>query len=354
MTQLNRSSEIATADIADQRVTEIDEPSIIDIVAVLIRGRRTISYFVFAGLLIGAASGLLRARQFSVTSTFIPTSTDQSASNGFALAASQLGIRVPQGGGGWGAPVYVELLTTRDLLGAIAADSVKVAEDGYRWIAVADLLKVEAASPAERLERTVQALRLVVSAAEIKRLGAVQLSVSTRWPSVSLALANRLLSEINRFNLQTRQSQASAERAFAESQTKEAARTLREAEDRMQFFLQRNRVAGSAELTFEQGRLQREITVRQQAYSSLLQSYTEARLREVRDTPVITVLVAPSLPLIGEPRRTVLKAAVGAMIGVVFGMLWVLLLSARNSPGAQIGALFEAVDEALPPFLRRR
>jgi len=182
----------------------------------------------------------------------------------------------------------------------------------------------------------------------------VQLTVTTSWPSVSYALADRLIASVNKFNTQTRQSQASAERQFVQGRAREAEIALRDAEDRMQSFLQRNRIVASPDLTFERDRLQREISLRQQAYTSLLQSQEEARIREVRDTPVITILEKPALPAVGEPRHSLSKGLMGALLGIILAVLFKAVGTARESPSERTQEFFRVLEDALPRFLRRR
>lgn len=327
--------------------------------SVLLRWRRTIAAFTLSGAIIGLAMGLIRPRQFLSTATFIPQGAETGVPAGLALAASQLGVRVPVTGGTWGPPIYVELLRSRDLLEPIARDTLTVLEEGRRKIAVMDLLGVDPSTVSEkRIEEAVRALMQVISASEDRKLGAVKLSVATRWPSVSFAVAERLVSGVNTFNLQTRKSQAAAERVFAETQAGEAEAALRAAEDRLQFFLQHNRsIAGSQELSFALDRLRRDVTLRQQVYSALVQNREEAKLREVRDTPVITVLEKPRLAIRGEARKSLQKAAVGTVAGAIFGMLIAFLsdgiAAARRAKTKDAREFFSLLEDATPRFLKR-
>jgi len=122
----------------------------------------------------------------------------------------------------------------------------------------------------------------------------------------------------------------------------------------MQSFLQRNRVATSPDLVFDRERLQREITLRQQTYTTLLQSQEEARIREVRDTPVITVLEQPALPALPESRHVAANAAMGAVVGFLLAILLNVISLARRSASPSVREFFVALDEALPRFMRRR
>jgi uncharacterized protein involved in exopolysaccharide biosynthesis len=205
----------------------------------------------------------------------------------------------------------------------------------------------------------VRALQNIVTAEEDKKQGAVNLGVKTRWPSVSLWVAERLVRGVNLFNVDTRKSQAKAERLFVESQTVEAEGALRAAEDRLQSFLQQNRaINGSSQLEFERDRLQRAVQLRQSIYTTLEQNSEEARIREVRDIPVITVLEEPRLPVVPEPRRLLLKGIAGAALGTILG-IWIALFGnalkslTRDQSPAGI-EFFRLAFEALPAFIRRK
>jgi hypothetical protein len=254
--------------------------------------------------------------------------------------------------------MYVELLNSRTLLEPIVLDTVVVQEERGRRVAFMDLLEIEAPTTERRLDLAVRALGGMVAASEERKLAAVKVTVTTRWPSVSLALTQRLMQRVNQFNLETRKSQAAMERQFVEAQSAEAEHTLRSAEDRLQVFLQRNRsIAGSPELGFERDRLQREVVLRQQVYTSLLQSREEARIREVRDTPVITVFEKPRLPLVGESRKSVNKALLGGIVGGMLGVLIAFLAhglsGARQIPSEEAREFFRLVQDATPKFLKR-
>jgi uncharacterized protein involved in exopolysaccharide biosynthesis len=333
-----------------------DEKSVFALATFLLRWRRPIIAFTLFGLVIGVGVSLLRRKVYVSSATFIPESSESRVS-GLALAASQFGISVPTTANGWGPPIYVELLQSRALLERIALDTIIVAEEGNRRTPVIELLNVDGPTSARRLDRAVKKLRTIVNASEDKKLGAVTISVATRWPSVSLALADMLVKGVNRFNLETRKSQAVAERQFVEVQAAESERALRDAEDRLQQFLQQNRSTGSPQLAFERDRLQRDVELRQQVYTSLVQDKEQARIREVRDTPVITVLEEPKLPAVSESRKLLLRGVLGALGGAMLGIVAAFILQALSGARAthteEAREFFSLVQEATPRFLRR-
>ena len=335
-----------------------DEISLLALGSVLLRGRRMIIALGLFGAVLGLAAGLLSRSVYVSTATFIPQGTEGGLGSDVALAASQFGIKVPTSGSGWGPQIYVVLLRSRTLLEPIALDTLVVTEQGGKRVALMDLFKVEGLTPARRTEGTVRELGGLITATEDKKLGAVRVTVTTQWPSVSLALTERLVREVNQFTLETRKSQATAERKFAHALAGEAERALREAEDTLQAFLQRNRTfASSPELGFERDRLQRKVALRQQVYTTLLQNREEARIREVRDMPVITMLEDPRLPSDREPWKLVQKSVLGALVGLMLGVLAAFIAQAvaveRREPSEQALEFFQLVKEATPRFFNR-
>ncbi|HSH75753.1 MAG TPA: hypothetical protein VLA09_08730, partial [Longimicrobiales bacterium] len=82
-----------------------------------------------------------------------------------------------------------------------------------------------------------------------------------------------------------------------------------------------------------------------------------ARISEVRDTPVITVLQAPFLPPGPDDRRMVLMAALGIILGGMAGVVLAFVVEAvkRPAPGDAGREDFQRTWEALVrslPFVR--
>lgn len=334
------------------------EVSLFGVGTFLLRWRRLILSFVAIGAAFGLASALLGPRRYVSSATFMVPAA-QGNMDGLRQAANRLGLAVPSVGESWGTAVYTELLRSSAVLERLARDTIVLAEESGRRTAVVDLLEVDAPTPGARVDRAIPALRGVISSRELPRLGAVEVSVATESPSASLALAVRLIESLNEFSKETRKSQAADERQFAATQAAAAERELRQLEQRLQTFLQNNRaIGGSPELTFEHDRLQREVALRQQLYTSLLQNYEEARLREVRDVPVVTFLEKPRLAVAPEPRNAFGKAFLAAFAGGVLAVL--IAFVAQSLSGAKQGTspdarvFFQLLREATPRFLRPR
>jgi uncharacterized protein involved in exopolysaccharide biosynthesis len=337
-----------------------DEISLWEVLAVLLRRRGTIVLTTM--LTVAAAVGftLLQDDNYTTQASFRPQGSDASASELMALA-SQFGVRVP----GVGAneevspAFYADLLASREILHRVASPDFVV--EGVGTASLADLFEIEDDTEELRLEEAIETLRDdVVSIQTGRETGILTIEVRTRWPDLSQAIARRLLDEIARFNLHTRQSQAAAERVFIQERVDSARSALLTAESAMQAFLQANRQwANSPDLTFQHDRLGRDITLRQQVYTTLVQSFEQARISEVRDTPVITVLQAPFFPPGPDDTRMLLVLALGLVLGGMAGVVLAFVVEAmrRPVPGDPARQDFQRTWEGLVrslPFGRRR
>jgi uncharacterized protein involved in exopolysaccharide biosynthesis len=287
---------------------------------------------------------LLGAREWSAASAFVP----QSRRSGGDLSgfAAQLGVAIPGQDATQSPAFYAQLVTSRELIGALVDSTFVV--DG-RTKRLADALEIRQEDPAVRRELTIKALEELVNAVVVQKSGIVR--VTTRAPSPELALQvnRRMLDLVNRFNLDTRQSQAAAERRFVERRLADVRAETRQAEDRLQGFLRNNRdIRNSPELTLQQERLARDVALRQQVFAQLAQAYEQSRIEEVRDTPVITVVESPERPALPDSRGTVAKTLLALTSGFVLGLL--LALARSNTAG---GRSFDAEWQVFRRDLRR-
>lgn len=242
---------------------------------------------------------------------------------GIATLAGQFGVALASGDQSQSPEFYANLLKSREVLGSVARDTFAVAELGGKRLAFFELFGIRETTSSRREEDGVKRLRKIITIAVVKTTGVVEFSVKTRWPSVSLAIVTSLLHGVDDFNQRARQSQAAAERNFVEGRLAVAGDDLRGAEDRLQGFLKANRqFASSPELVFEHDRLQRDVESRQQVVTSLTQSFEDARIREVRDTPLITVIDSPAVSTRPVPRGWIVRVLLGVLVGGFVGFAW--------------------------------
>jgi uncharacterized protein involved in exopolysaccharide biosynthesis len=298
------------------------------VIATLLRRSKTILVVGAIGFALSLAVALIRPPTYAASFSFLPQSTQDQARSGLASLAGQFGIPIGSLSGASQPPqLYADVLESREVLGALASDSFQVTLASGKRGPLAAFLRIDDSDATIRSERTFQRLRsrVVSTGVAARTTGVVNATVRTASPRVSFEIAQRLIDGLNQFNRVTRQSQAREERRFIEGRLDEAKGALRSAEDALQAFLQRNRQFVSAQLKFEQDRLERTVTLQQQMVNNLAQQYEDARIREVRDTPVITVIERPMLPALPEPRRRLTIIVLGTAIAFGLGMMIALI-----------------------------
>ena len=293
----------------------------------------TLAFFVAAGLV---GLGVAQGRHWTVDASFMPQAPSTRGNvGGLAALAGQFGVSLSAGEPAQSPAFYAELLRSRALLGRILADTFDVPGDEgqIERKTVADIFEVEGRSPSVRRERTLRVLGKAVTATIARETGVVHLRVTTRSPEASAAIAGRLLALVNQFNLETRQTNAAAERQFVAGRLAETEQALLAAEDRLRAFLDTNRqFESSAQLQFERDRLQRQVSSQQQLFTSLQESLESARIAEVRDTPVITVIQTPEVPVYPDSRRLLQRGTLGLIVGLMLGVLLALLREYMGHP----------------------
>jgi uncharacterized protein involved in exopolysaccharide biosynthesis len=293
----------------------------------LLRYRRLIAGAAIVGALAFVGLALLAPRQYTSVATFFPQADNQR--NEMAGVAAQLGLNIGSAQDVTHTPAfYVDLIKSNHVLGQVAMTAFQV--DG-RPVTLEQVYEIDNGTAQQRLASVMDRLRASVSASATPRTNVVSVRVRASDPELAAGVNQRFLGVIAQFNSRTRRSRAVEERKFAEARLHETRQELRAAENRLQSFMQQNRIwQGSPQLVIERDRLEREVGMRQSVYTSLAQAFEKARIDEVRDIPVFTVLDPPSRPVRPDDRRLVMKFVIGAILGLLAGLFTAFVLSAAN------------------------
>lgn len=309
-----------------------DEISIFDFGSTLLRNRFWILGAAVVGALLAVIPKAFAPLQYTSVATVVSASAGQGSDSRVMGLASQLGLGGLVGSGGslLTSPAFLmDIASSPVILGKVLADSVSVEESGGERHLLLDLLVGEpsrGALQSQDIERRrlagIEALRGSMVLARNKETGVVELALTTRWPSVSESANRLVLDEVNRFYLEMGQSRASEERRFVERRVAEKDQQLKTAENRVAVFLEANRqFQNSPALAFERDRLLREVALHQQVLVGLAQALEDVRIREVRDTPLLTVVQPPQHPVRPNPRKRLQTGIVGLLAGGLFGVL---------------------------------
>lgn len=307
-------------------MTERRELTLVEVLNTLLRHWRVI---IGLPLLVAVATG---AFSFTLRPTYMATATfvpEHGSQKGLAGAAAGLigGLGISFGGQPTESPrFYADVVRSRELLERVLLSRYA---DPRPRAGVADsvtllqMMETEGRDQLDSLAHGVETLYDLITIRLDDQTSIVRLSVQSRYPALAADVANRIVEYLNDFNTRKRQSQARESRKFTEQRVAAADSELRHAEEAVKTFYERNRGwQSSPGLTFEEARLRRQVDMGQQVYGSLKREYETARIDEVNDTPMITVIdrAIPARERTG-PRRKLLVLLATAL-GAVIAVLW--------------------------------
>lgn len=174
-------------------------------------------------------------------------------------------------------------------------------------------------SKPERLREfyTVKKLRAALHVDVNNRTGVVRFEVEAPSPELAEAVAESILVALNQANIALRQARAGAERTFTAARAEQARKDLAEAESTLAAFYQRNRaISGSPGLQMEEARLRRAVDMAQQVYVQLRLQEEQAAVQELRNTPAISVIDPPLVPVRRSWPNRRLAVVTGLLIGL--------------------------------------
>ncbi len=307
-----------------------DDASLVEVLTPLVRRWRVVVACPIAFAILAAGVSLIIPPQYTALTTFTPIASPASGLPGglagLAGLAGQLGFST--GPAANSSPEYfADLLNSREILTSTLLTRFPNPRDrGADTLSLMDIMRVTGGSEPERLARGIRRLDSNVRTSVDKQTGVITLQVRLRWPDLAALVANQMLVQLNSFNLEKRQSQSRAQRQFAGQRLTQAEQELRAAEQAQLQFLQANRrYSESPLLSAEEGRLERRVQLKQEVYVSLTKAYEEARIAEVRDTPVLTIIDPATPPDRRSAPRRALYVVVAFIVGIIIGMglaLW--------------------------------
>jgi uncharacterized protein involved in exopolysaccharide biosynthesis len=328
-----------------------DDISFFELLTPLIRRWPLIAGFALAGAVVTAIVLLLQRPVYTGKTTFTPETSSASglagSLAGLAGLAGQLGVAT-MATSSVSPDFFAGVLHSREILrSTLESEFPDSSARGRASRALVDILDVRGRSPEARLQKGVRQLEKQTDVEIDRRTGIVTLSVEMPNRDLAAGVANRMVELLNRFNLERRQSQSREERRFSGDRLAAAERELRAAEQAHLAFLQRNRLySESPLLTFEANRLSREVQLKQEVFLTLTKAYEQARISEVRDTPVLTV-IDPAVPpvLRTRPRRVIGTIIAGILTGLV-GVGAAYALEFRARARSQARPDYQAMREA--------
>ena len=291
--------------------------------AVVRRAPLIIACAVIGAALAAVLSLVVRERYRSSARVALEERTMMPGAGGLAALASQFGAGSLSGTRSL--QFYADVVTGRDLLGRLAQDSFPDPADPAARRSLIEILEVPGESPARRLASTIDYLQMkAVTTATNDRTGILTITVELPHAALSAQVARKLYEHLEQFNFATRRSAATERREFAEREVARTRAELANAENEMRAFLEANRAGLDVpRLSFQRERIQRRVSTMSDVYRNLVTELQEARIAEVRDLPVFTLVQTPFVPLDRVFPKRKQMTILGLLAGAALGIVWV-------------------------------
>jgi uncharacterized protein involved in exopolysaccharide biosynthesis len=295
-----------------------------------------------AGFVLGLVGSLFLPKKYEVHASFIATSGSSiripSGISALAGIASQLGVlgASAEGAGVTSPRFYGDLVTSDVLLHQVAntafldSTSVPVTTRPLRTIILAHAFPTFYHTPADSLVRAVRRLRGAIVVDVDPRTGLVTVTLTARRAELAAAVMDSLLQHLNQFMTNNLQLQAGARRRFLQRRFEDIQQEVLERQDRLRSFYEANRDYRNAPaLVFREAQLRRELETKQDIYTSVARSLEDARMDEVKDTPLLTLIDPPFRPPRPRQPKPLLN---GVLLAVFAPLLWLAVVVAVGAP----------------------
>lgn len=226
---------------------------------------------------------------------------------------------------------YLALLRSREVLRATASTTYGASTPGVETGSLSHF--VGDPGDEDSLQATVEWLRKAISVSSNGRTGLMDLEVTAPRAFLAEEIADRLLVLLNAASAEIQQTHAAAEATFVSGQLAAAKDSLEEAEAELGRFRERNRdFMNSPQLRLEQERLQRRVSNQNRLVGSLQESYYQAHIQGLRNTPSVAVVDPPR----DSARRRRGNPLVRSGLGMIMGLFAALLVTAVLEIGRRL------------------
>ena len=310
----------------DTRELNSDEIDVSKVLKNLWSKRKTIFYLTSIFTFIGLVYAFFAAPYYEAVTTFYTTEDESAVTGQLGAAAAMMGLSGLSGNAGGGYKAN-DIIRSRKIRTKIINQLWKTDTDP-RKKTLLKIWEIDGKNSNEKLERALKALDDCIEVSESKKSSLIgkgeamltTVSVITEDRQLSTDIANSLIRLTNEFMQQAKNKNISESIDFIQKRLAENKEELAEAEVNLKNFKKSNQLLFSAELQMEYARLQREVTIKQEVYLTLVKQKEMSQIEAVKRSNVIKVLdeaVRPEKK--AKPKRTVI-VLIGLFSGVVIGI----------------------------------
>lgn len=288
-----------------------------------------------AGVISGVASLFLPV-SYTTTATLYPAK--QAAPQGIGNLLN-LGEKLGLGGAQAKDPIDIlaDIVKTNTFLKVIAAKPYYSARLG-RPANLMEIYRIKGETQALKDYYLIESLKKKIDFSTDKHSGVLYIEVTTPEPQLCKDLADTLIADLNAYYRRLVSSKKSSYREFLENRVNEAGESLKESEDHLRTFKERNLLStNSPDIFLQQARYQRDMHINEELFLTLRKEYEMAKLDEHKDMPAVDVLDAPEVPIFktAPMKRKIVTFFV--FVGLLAGAALAIALEKRRALAALYG-----------------
>ncbi|MEW6512337.1 MAG: Wzz/FepE/Etk N-terminal domain-containing protein [Bacteroidota bacterium] len=287
-----------------------------DILTPIWKERKRVAIIAVAVGLVTLGVNFLLPLYYKATAVILPETdkTKLGMMSQFAGLASLAGVNVPSGDV---ARLYPVMLTSESVLTNVirhryASERFKDSVDLIQYF------KLDEGSPAKDMDEALKTLKGLMSVSFDNKTSVVTVGLEMREPELAAEVLNTILSELDNLLREKKMSSASEQRKWIESRLVQVEQELREAEERLKGFRERNRRVGdSPQLMLQQERLLRDVQIKGTIDVELKKQAELAKIEEIKQVTTINVLDEARAPVRKEHPKRATNAAIAFLLALL-------------------------------------
>jgi len=301
---------------------ENDEIDLLEVGLKLWSLRKFIIIFTSAFVVLAVIYALIKDPRYESQVTLYQVSSQEGGGSRIGALASQFGLGGSLGGGSSNFNIK-DLVNSRKIRDRVIFNTwySEEKEDSMNLI---EYWEIEAETEAEKVDAALKTISESITHSLDEETGLHSITVKMPEPQIAADIANFISQSVADYVQHEQKSQTRMNIKYIDKRLETVKRQLTKAEEALKEFRENNVRASSPQLMLEQGRLQRQVTIKQEVYLTLQKEKEMAQIDLVKETPVINILdeaVEPQQR--SEPKRKLI-VIIGGFLGGFLSLLGVI------------------------------
>jgi uncharacterized protein involved in exopolysaccharide biosynthesis len=307
-----------------------DQIDIINLIAIIWRGRFKILYITGGLMILGILYAILSANWYQASVKIMPTSTTKSnvIKQLTGLNIADLGV-IPKYSEDRQL-LYPDIVRSDFILDRVLRHRFRLDSDNYQtlfefWGITVDSSQIEEKHRLfEEAKKDLREDYIEVQLDEETGIIIISLNVPSR-PVLAAELANYITTQLEIYNKQFRRYKATDQRNFIENSIKETKIDLEVAEEALKTFNEENKDLSSPDTQLQYQRLLTEVEVQKSIYVELRKQLELAKIEEVKETETLDILQSAVVPIEKYKPRRLLIILFSFFLGIFISVIYIFI-----------------------------